>query len=617
MNGALDFRALFEAAPGLHLILDTELRIVAMTDAYARATMTRREDIVGHEFSEIFPNNPGDLRASLERVLRERVPDTMPVQRHDMRRPDGTFEEHFCRAVNSPVLGADDRVRYIMHSVEDVSEFHALTQLYTRTKELDDLRSEFFANVSHELRTPLMLVLAPGQRMLEASEPGHPHRSGLELIVRNAQVLLAQVESLLSAATLEIGAEKTAYARIDVAEFARTCAGFFETLATDLGIDFTTDAAQPISAELDPDHMQRILLNLLSNAFKFTPAGGVVRCTVRTAAGDRVLIEIADSGPGIAVEHRADVFERFHQIEGGPTRTFGGTGLGLSIVRDLTRLQHGEISLTEAPEGGVLAVVDLPRTAPPGTAVLAPPPPAEPIPSGVAGILAQLSPSRLDTDGSHPETEEPKPIVVVAEDNVDLNNLVRETLSCRYRVVPALDGRSGLDLARTHRPDLVICDIMMPGLNGIDLLREIRTDPDLANTPVLIVSARADAASRLNLLRAGANDYLSKPFQLGELRARADNLVNLRLTEARLSALRLVTERDRIARGLHRTVMRRLLGIAMLLSTIRALAPTRDFVARIDDVTAELDAVIRQIRLTVIGFDADADDPTVFRSSTS
>ncbi|MFI6867129.1 ATP-binding protein [Nocardia sp. NPDC050406] len=625
MNGAIDFRALFEAAPGSYLVLDPELRIVAVTDAYTRATMTRREDIVGHQLFEIFAANPEarrtegarNLRASLDRVLREHVADAMPVQRYDMRRPDGLVEERFWSPVNSPVLDDEGELRCIVHSVEDVSE-----SMRHRTSGVS--RGQFLADASHELRTPLMLILAPARRMLERTDPGDRNRADLELVLRSGQILLTQVESLLSAAKLEIGVERPAYARIDVAEQARICAGFFETLAVDRDIAFTTDAAQSISAELDPDHLRRILLNLLSNAFKFTPTGGMVRCTVRTAPGDRVVIEIGDSGPGIAVEDRASVFERYRQLTGGPTRTVGGTGLGLSIVRDLTRLHGGEVTLADAPEGGVLAIVELPRTAPAG-ALLEPATvdagpgrePADPETFGVSGILAQFRASAPESSSAatYSETGDAKPIVVVVEDNVDLNNLVRESLSCRYRVVCALDGRTGLELARAHRPDLVVCDIMMPGLSGLELLREIRADPELANTPVLVVSARADENSRLTLLRAGANDYLPKPFQLGELRARADNLVNLRLAEARLTALRLITERDRIARGLHRAVMRRLLGIAMLLSALRALAPSREFAARVDDVTAELDGVIHHIRLTVTGFDADSDGEPVYRSS--
>ncbi|WP_327097977.1 response regulator [Nocardia vinacea] len=670
MSVEIDFRAVFESAPGLYLVLDADLCIVAVTDAYVAATMTERQDILGKSIFEAFPDNPDDptaegvrnLRVSLERVLRDRITDAMPVQRYDIRKPDGAFEPRFWSPTNSPVLGTAGELRYVIHRVEDVTDFIRLeasdaakqeetaalrassremeqevfararevaetsrqlkeanvelAQLYARAKELDELKSQFVANISHELRTPLMLILAPTQKLLDRCGPAD--RDELELILRNARILQRQIDDLLDASKLESGAIRPDYAWIDVTEQVRLGSAFFESMAVDRGIRLAVDAPQPVPAALDPEHLQRILLNLLSNAFKFVPEGGMIRCTVRPA-GDDVVIEIADSGPGIPASHRTAVFERFRQVDGAATRAVGGTGLGLSIVRDLVRLQHGDITITDAPEGGTMIVIELPRAAPPGTPVRHSATEPTPIRAGNAAdaLIAELTPESGDRT-THPDTgsdeSEPKPSVIVVEDNADLNALMREALSESYRVTAADNGGMGLLLARAHRPDLILCDLMMPGMSGDELLHEIRTDHELRNTPVLIVSARADERSRLDLLRAGANDFLRKPFEVAELRARVDNLVNLRLAETQLRALRIINERDRIAHELHRTVIDQLFGIGMRLSGIRPLARAPAVATRIDDAVQELDAVIDHIRDTVAELASEVEKETPFRT---
>ncbi|WP_169813484.1 ATP-binding protein [Nocardia vaccinii] len=659
MDDEVDFRRVFESAPGVYLVLDPELRIVGVTDSYLEATMTDRARILGRGVFDVFPDNPANpdaegvrnLRVSLERVLRERVVDAMPVQHYDVRGADGTFEQRFWSPSNSPVLDGDGGLSYIIHRVEDVTDFvrlqanravqqpeteqlpattermeravftrahevaeasrrlkevnAELSELYTRTKELDELKSQFFANISHELRTPLMLILGPAQKLLDAVTPPDPTAAELEMIVRNARILLRQVNNLLDASRLDAGAVRPDYARVDVAERVRSSAAFFESLAVDRGTELILDT-HPVMAELDPEHLQRIMVNLLSNAFKFAGTGGIVRCTVRAAGTDRLVIEVADSGPGIPAEHRLAVLERFRQLDGGPARSVPGTGLGLSIVRDLVSLHRGGIHIAEAPEGGALITIDLPVFAPVGT----------PVPAGTDGDDAGARAAADDVRDEFPvmtttSTAEPvgrtrsKPVVVVIEDNPDLNRFVRQALSSRYQVLSAFDGRSGLDLARRNQPDLLVCDIMMPEMSGDELLIHVRADPKLTNTPVLILSARADDDSRLALLRAGANDYLPKPFELTELHARVDNLVNLRLAEARLRTLRIADERERIALELHRTVTHRLFALSMQLSAVRPAARVAAVAERLDHAVGELDSLIEQIRVTVNELDPD------------
>ncbi|MEV6140220.1 ATP-binding protein [Nocardia sp. NPDC051990] len=670
MVQAVDYRALLEAAPSLYLVLDPSLRIVAVTDAYLQATMTERSDIVGREIFDVFPDNPNDpaaegvrnLRVSLERVVHDRIADAMPVQRYDIRRRDGSFEQRFWSPTNSPVLDETGRLRYIIHRVEDVTEFMRLqaadaaqqeetsalrasarqmeqevfararevaetsrqlkeanaelVRMYARAKELDDLKSQFFANVSHELRTPLMLILAPAEKLLEHAPLDDSSHKDLEMIVRNARVLLGHVNDLLDTAQLEAGAMRLEYAHVDVADLVRLSAAFFETIALDRGVDFRVETAdRPVWGDLDPEHVQRILVNLLSNAFKFTPAGGSVRCAIR-GSDDRIVIEIADSGPGIPVAQRDAVFERFRQVDGGASRSVGGTGLGLSIVRDLAQLHGGSVTIADAPERGALVVVELPRVAPAGIPVLGTGAPMNTT-GAAASVLAAVATPFGATPASMvsrpPLSTDQRPSILVIEDNPDLNTLVRESLSDNYEVASAFDGESGLKLAKSSRPQLIVCDIMMPRMNGAEVLARVRSDPDLANTPILIVTARADDQSRLELVHAGANDYLQKPFDVAELRARVDNLVRLRRAEDQARAVRLIDERERIARELHKTVLRHLFDISLKLGAVRSLARVAAVASRIDGTIAELDAVMAQIRTTVAGLETETGVPDGFR----
>jgi hypothetical protein len=284
-------------------VLTPELTIVAASDAYLQATMTRRAEIVGRPLFQVFPDNPDDpaadgtanLRASLERVLEQRAPDAMAVQKYDIRRPDGRFEERYWSPVNSPVLAADGSVSYIIHRVEDVTEFMRLEQrgtgmeaelyqrgqelsdanrrlraanqqleaLYERTRELEELRTRFFANVSHELRTPLTLIIGPAERLRAAA--GEPAQErDLEVIVRNARTLLKHVNDLLDLAKLDAGQMQLDYAQADAAQLVRVTAGLFDSLARDRGMTFTVQTPAALPAQLDPDRYQRVLRNLLS-----------------------------------------------------------------------------------------------------------------------------------------------------------------------------------------------------------------------------------------------------------------------------------------------------------------------------------------------------------------
>jgi signal transduction histidine kinase len=592
-----DFKALFESAPGLYLVLTTGLTIVAASEAYLRATMTRREDILGRHLFEVFPDNPGDpaasgvrnLKSSLQRVLETRAADAMAVQKYDIRRPEsegGGFQERFWSPMNSPVLQADGAIAYIIHRVEDVTEFirlkqrgveqdkiadelrtkagrmeaevfqraqelqeanrrlrvaneeletkeKELTELYGRLHRLDELKSRFFANVSHELRTPLTLILAPVGKMLAAGDLPQAHRRDLQVVEQNARALLKHVNDLLDISRLDAGKMAPSYAEVDLARLASRTTVLFESLAHDHGIRFSVETPESLPVQVDPDKVQRILMNLLSNAFKFTPSNGTICCAVGRGPGPVATLTVSDSGPGIPEHLRGAIFERFFQVEGSSTRSAGGTGLGLAIVKDFVDLHGGSIRVDAAPQGGARFAVELPVKAPQGIAVR----PGGWEPDATSQATVQAEPRRAPSNGT-PEPQggagQDRALILVVEDNLDLSRFIRHTLSAEYRTDGAADGAEGLARAEALRPDVIVSDLMMPGTSGAQMLKELRGRKDLCAIPVVLLTARADEEDRVTLLREGAQDYLVKPFSPQELLARVGNLVLMTRTRARL-----------------------------------------------------------------------------------
>ncbi len=401
-----------------------------------------------------------------------------------------------------------------------------LETLYEQTRELEQLKTQFFANVSHELRTPLTLILGPTERLLGADNLSSEQRRDLEVVARNGRALLKHVNDLLDVSRLESGKMTMTYQRVDLTRMIARVAGLFEGLAADRALELTIDAPQPVTVEVDGGKVERVLLNLLGNAFKFTPDGGRIRVSLHQE-GERVRLEVADSGPGVPASQREVVFDRFRQVEAEATRRQGGTGLGLTICRDFVRLHGGRIELGDAPEGGASFRVELPRQAPSGAAVSAgEAQEAAPSPEQQAALdelrqAVAASDAAAGRDGDRPRG-------LVVEDNRELNRFVAEVLGERYEVEQAFDGEQGLAAAERRPPDLVLSDIMMPRMSGDELVRALRQRAAFDAVPVVLLTAKADDELRLQLLREGAQDYLMKPFVAEELQARVANLITVK-----------------------------------------------------------------------------------------
>ncbi len=575
----LDFRVLFEACPAAVLVLQADaprFTIAAASDAYLRATMTRREHIVGRGLFEVFPANPDDpdatgtsnLRASLDRVLASRAPDTMAVQKYDIRRPaseGGGFEERHWSPMNLPVLSADGEVICLLHRVEDVTELVRMSRLgqameneiVLRSRELDEANPElrrangrlaeldraktvFFSDISHEFRTPLTLLLGPLQDLLD--DPGLPpvHWERLALMRQSALRLLRLVNALLEFAQIEAGRLQARYAPTDLGTFTAELAEMFRPIIERAGLALEVDCP-PISepAWVDRTMWEKIVSNLLSNAFKFTVAG---RIGVRLGEDGRGhVLSVSDTGTGIPPDERPRIFERFHRVQGGRARTHEGTGIGLSLVQELVKLHGGSVGVDSEVDAGTTFTIVVPRGAGHVSADARVAADGRGEPGGFAGALADEVSRWLPVeDGAQCKqqaatasgpTASDLPRILVVDDNRDLRAYTSRILAERYAVDQAADGAAALEAVKLDPPDLILSDVMMPRLDGLGLIRELRADPATRSIPIVLLSARAGEDAAVEGLDAGADDYLAKPFSARELLARVRT--NLELARMR------------------------------------------------------------------------------------
>jgi len=399
-----------------------------------------------------------------------------------------------------------------------------------RLRELDRLKSEFFANVSHELRTPLTLILAPAaslareaQGTLEAGQ-----RMLVDTIHRNASRLLQLINDLLLLAKLESGEPRIDRVPVDVGASVMRIGEEAQAYARSLELTLEVEVAQggPFVWNGDERHLDRIVLNLVSNACKFSRPGGVVKVVV---GSDRegIWLTVSDQGIGIAPQDVDRIFDRFIQVESSSTRRFQGTGIGLSIVKQLVTLHGGRVLVESEPGRGSSFIVRLPAV-PRASA------PANATGATITGTELQKVQLQPAPSGVVAATGTQGPRVAVVEDNTELLAYVTQQLGSWYRVLPYGDSTEALKAIVSDPPDLIVSDIMMPGMDGIALARKVRADPRTAEVPVLLLSAREELESKLLGFEAGANDYVHKPFDVQELRARIDLHLRLRSQAIRL-----------------------------------------------------------------------------------
>ena len=382
--------------------------------------------------------------------------------------------------------------------------------------ELDRAKTEFFSNVSHEFRTPLTLLLGPLEQAVAGPDPD----PDLEMAHRNALRLLRHVNTLLEFSRLQAQRADPRPRPLDLAAAGRDLADAFRPAIENAGLALRLELAPaPVSVLADPEHLEAIILNLLSNALKFTHEGEIRICV--RAEGDHGVLEVADTGIGVPAAEQPRLFERFHRVAGVHARSHEGSGIGLALVRELVEVQGGAISLRSVEGEGSTFTVSLPLSpeAPEEQALPGHPEAflAEALRWG--GELAQSPLARGQEEQAASRRSHER--ILVVDDNADMRDYLTRLLAPRYEVTTAADGAQALELLRAPgAPDLVLSDVMMPRLDGVGLLQEIRADPALARVPVVLLSARAGEEASVEGLDAGADDYVVKPFSARELLAR-------------------------------------------------------------------------------------------------
>lgn len=406
-----------------------------------------------------------------------------------------------------------------------------------RAQELDRLKIKFLTNLSHEFRTPISLILAPVENLLGQETP---HQPQIAAIRRNAKRLLNLVDQLLDFKNLQEQELKAHLRRNDIVPFIRDACDSFSDLSQRKRIRFTFDSAiAHLLIDFDADKMERILFNLLSNAFKFTPEGGEVALQLTCGTDDTpqnwLYIKISDTGVGISPEHHEKIFDRFFQNDAGASVLNQGSGIGLSIVREFVQMHGGIITVSSNGGRGSIFTVALPCESLIFNPVeIASPDPFPDMtqPENLPGAPTRTLQADFDElpGNDLPGNELPGnalPRILIVEDNAEFRHYLKENLETHYRVLEAADGREGWQKALSCHPELIVSDIAMPEMDGLRLSEKIRSDKRTSHIPIILLTASTGEEQQLKGLSSGANDYLTKPFNFEILNIKINNLLLL------------------------------------------------------------------------------------------
>jgi signal transduction histidine kinase/CheY-like chemotaxis protein len=428
-----------------------------------------------------------------------------------------------------------------------------------KLKELDTMKSRFFANISHEFRTPLTLILGPLEK-LRSKIIDSDSEQDLNMMQRNARRLQNLINQLLSLSKLESGKMKLQAREENIVALVNGYVQSFESLAKQKKIDLNSKSTEEnIPLFVDKDKIEKILFNLLSNAFKFTGEGERIEVVVSSSqmgvyerpefgkptsdfrlptsdpASQWVSLSISDTGRGIAPDKLEHIFDRFYQADDSYTKDQEGTGIGLALTKELVEIHHGKITVESNEGEGTTFFVFLPK----GKEHLKPDEilkkteitaeieeSHEPVPE-LEFLESDLTPAGHQSQDEIEEKDD-KPFLLIVDDNADLRNYMRGYLAKDYYIAEAKEGAEGFKKATEKLPDLIISDVMMPKMDGYELCEKLKTDERTSHIPVILLTARASMESRIEGLETGADDFITKPFDYQELLTRIKNLIQQR-----------------------------------------------------------------------------------------
>jgi signal transduction histidine kinase/ligand-binding sensor domain-containing protein/DNA-binding response OmpR family regulator len=380
-----------------------------------------------------------------------------------------------------------------------------------RMHELDMMKIKFFTNVSHEFRTPLTLILTPLERMLRQTKDPEQQQQ-YQMIHRNAKRLLNLVNQLLDFRKLEVQELKLNTSEGDIIRFIEETVFSFSDLSEKKDIQLTFESSVPsLETLFDQDKLEKILFNLLSNAFKFTREHGAVSVNAivkDSADGKDLVITVRDTGIGIAKDKLDRIFDRFFQNDLPKSMVNQGSGIGLSLTREFVKVHNGTIEVESEPGVGSCFTVTLPL---------------QEMPHHVEG--PEQIPAQSTVEEGESESSMKKPLLLLVEDNEDFRFYLKDNLKLEYRIIEAPNGSEGWRMVLESLPDLIVSDVMMPEMNGIELCKKIKSDQRVSHTPVILLTARSAEEQKVEGFESGADDYITKPFNFEILVSRIKNLI--------------------------------------------------------------------------------------------
>ncbi|GAB5553853.1 MAG: hypothetical protein Sapg2KO_34440 [Saprospiraceae bacterium] len=380
--------------------------------------------------------------------------------------------------------------------------------------EIDALKNQFFTNISHEFRTPLTVIKGMVEQIEEDQDRWLKH--GLQMIRKHSDHLLDLVNQVLDLRKLEAGKLPVNWVLGDIIAYLNYLLESFKTLAEAKDIHFNLEHNVPeMEMDYDPEKILRIFSNLWSNAIKFTPEGGQIITKVHVLEG-QLIISLEDSGKGIPADQLPDIFKRFYQVRNDAMT--GGTGIGLAIVKEMVELMGGQIEVSSQVDVGTKFTLNFPIHQE-----------AEHATDSLEASLKEVDTNQNEVPLPFAEANIPDlPQILIVEDNTDVANYIGSILEGRYQIKRAVDGQAGLDYALEQVPDLIISDVMMPRMDGIEMCDLLKKDERTSHIPIVLLTAKADVSARMEGLKSGADQYLAKPFNKKELLLRIEKLLELR-----------------------------------------------------------------------------------------